>query len=261
MLGEAFHIFLPCPGTSKDGCVHLESRSYYSKYALKLFFCSYIKRGLPFIQAVPELAWISETQTKRASLTHPPSGQKAQHWIALGQGEGGKRHSHQGPTSTGTSLEGTPPTLQLNNTSPSAWCGPKTRFSLSHEPVHQTNPSFAVSNPVSSAFWEVFYPWRTSGKHLLNKSTLSSVLLQNTAIKIKPSSLETSYFTFMPLDCCTEITLYHFPWGVQGLSLIWPSKPQFSEPVSDWTSLASGVDQLSFKLGATEAMLAGRWKT
>ena len=104
-------------------------------------------------------------------------------------------------------------------------------------------------------------PWRISGKHLHNKSTLSSVLLQDAVIKIKPSSAETGYFRFMPSDCCTGITLYHFPWGVRCVCFTWPSKLQLFQPVSDWTSLASGVDRLSFKSGATEAMLAGRWKT
>lgn len=63
------------------------------------------------------------------------------------------------------------------------------------------------------------FPWRTSGKNLHSKSTLSSVLLQDTVVKINPSGFGTSDFRFMSLDFCTGITLDYFPWGALSVSV------------------------------------------
>lgn len=116
MLGEVFNISHPCLGTSKIVCVHHGPKTYYSKYDLKLFFYSYTNR-------------MSETQTKKASLTMwTESRREAQHWIPLGHGKGGKRHSQQCPASIEPFPEGTAP-LQLH-TSLSAWCGPQIHLSL-----------------------------------------------------------------------------------------------------------------------------------
>lgn len=136
--------------------VHLGLRSYFSKYALKLFFCSYMKGDRP---SYKQYLSQPEYQKHRPKQPHSlaiwtESRRETQHCIALGQGEGGKRHSHKGPTPVGIFLEGTSPTLQLNNTSPSAGCGPKRHLSLSREPVHQTTPSSQHSTQYPLTFGE-----------------------------------------------------------------------------------------------------------
>lgn len=79
MLGEVFNIFHPCLGTLKITCFHYGMRIYYSKCDLKLFFYSYT-------------SWMSETQTRKASLTMwAESRREAQHWIQLGM-EKEERH-------------------------------------------------------------------------------------------------------------------------------------------------------------------------
>lgn len=163
-------------------------------------------------------------------------------------------------------------TLQLHNTSLSAWCAPQNHLSLftkwtphswypltfreylSFVLVQEEHKDHLGGYPESRGF-----PGRISGKNLHSKSTLSPVLLQDTAIKINPSSLGTSDFRFMPLGFCTGITLDYFPWGAQCLCFIWPNKSQVSQTVSEWTSLRSRVDQLSFKPGEMSVMAGRKW--